>query len=81
MFGPKYIANNATNTVEMNNENNGFPQIKLQITKNKIHKHINLPIVGIGTNNNITIINAIITPCKEVFVLFIYYILEKKCRN
>jgi signal transduction histidine kinase len=34
----------------INSENNMSPDTKLQTTTNKIHKHINRPITGIGIN-------------------------------
>ena len=71
LFGPKYRKNSITKNVEINSENNISPDTKLQIITNRIHKHINLQITGIGINKSITIKKAITKPCKEIYVSLI----------
>jgi hypothetical protein len=70
-FGPKYKKNSMTKKVEMNRENNMSPDTKLQTTTNRIHKHINRPMTGMGINKSITIKKPITKPCKEIYVSLI----------
>jgi hypothetical protein len=71
LLGPKYRKNSITKNVEMNRENNMSPDTKLHTTTNRIHKHINRPITGIGINKSNTIKKPITKPCKEIYVSLI----------
>lgn len=63
----------------MNRENNMSPDTKLHITTNRIHKHINRPITGIGMNKSNTIKKQLLNLVKKYMCLSynIYFRKEK----